>query len=179
MVAARLTWIGCALRKGHLRAKIRCYEKARVVGVDISEDAYTACERDRPEAYDGFYVTDICNLSEDMAQELKDWQLDCLTCVAALGFGDIPTKAFSTAFNLIKSKGWVAFNIKDTFLVESDATGFSSLIKHLLINDALEIHHLERYRHRISINGEPLFYYAIVGKKIFDISDETVVKFEG
>jgi hypothetical protein len=48
-----------------------------------------------------------------------------------------------------------------------------------LINDALEIHHLERYRHRISINGEPLFYYAIVGKKIFDISDETIVKFEG
>jgi SAM-dependent methyltransferase len=154
-------------------------DAARVVGVDISEDAYIACERDRPDAYDGYYVADLCNLSEDTAQELKDWQLDCMTCVAALGFGDIPTRAFSTAFNLIKSEGWVAFNIKDTFLLESDTTGFSSLIKHLLISDALEIHHLERYRHRISINGEPLFYYAVVGKKIFDISDETVAQFDG
>jgi len=72
----------------------------------------------------------------------------------------------------------VAFNIKDTFLQESDVSGFSRLTKHLLTTDTLEVHHLERYRHRISIEGLPLFYYALVGKKEADISPETMRLFE-
>jgi hypothetical protein len=43
-----------------------------------------------------------------------------LVTVAALGFGDIPAKAFIEAFNIIKSEAWVAFNIKDTFFDISD-----------------------------------------------------------
>ena len=152
---------------------------ARVVGVDISKEAYLACERDRPSAYDAYYVTDFCNLDPATEKELRDWQIDCLTCVAALGFGDIPTKAFATAFNLVLPGGWIAFNIKDTFLRESDDSGFSSLTKYLLTSDTLEIHHLERYRHRISIDGKPLYYYALVGKKEADISPETILKFSG
>lgn len=145
-------------------------QAARVVGVDISEDAYLACERDRPGTYDAYYVVDLANLDASMQQELSDWQIDCLTCVAALGFGDIPTKAFATAFNIVKPGGWVAFNIKETFLQESDTSGFSNLTKFLLMSDTLEVHHLERYRHRISIDGHPLFYYALVGKKEANIS---------
>lgn len=151
---------------------------ARVIGVDISPEAYSACERDRPGAYDAYYVADLCNLDAATHQELRDWQIDCLTCVAALGFGDIPTKAFATAFNLVKPGGWVAFNIKETFLQESDVSGFSRLTKHLLTTDTLEVHHLERYRHRISIEGQPLFYYALVGRKESDISQETMLELE-
>lgn len=143
---------------------------ARVIGIDISEAAYTACERDRPGVYDSYYVTDLCELDARMEEELRSWHIDCLTCVAALGYGDIPTKAFATAFNLIQPGGWVAFNIKETFMQESDNSGFSRLVKSLLLTDTLEVHHLERYRHRISIDGRPLFYYALVGKKEMDIS---------
>lgn len=144
---------------------------ARVIGVDISEEAYIACERDRPGLYDAYYVCDFCNLDAATRQELASWQIDCLSCVAALGFGDIPARAFATAFNLVAPSGWVAFNIKESFLLESDTSGFSRLVKSLLVSDALEVHHLERYRHRISIDGRQLFYYALVGKKEFDIPD--------
>jgi hypothetical protein len=51
--------------------------------------------------------------------------------VAALGFGDIPTKAFHQALHFVKPGGWVVFNIKETFLNASDTTGFSRLIRHL------------------------------------------------
>ncbi|MBE0620836.1 MAG: class I SAM-dependent methyltransferase [Burkholderiales bacterium] len=152
---------------------------ARVIGIDISQEAFEACERDRPGAYDAYYVADLCNMDAAALKDLRDWRLDCLTCVAALGFGDIPTKAFATAFNLVKPGGWVAFNIKDTFLQESDVSGFSRLTKHLLTTDTLEVHHLERYRHRISIEGQPLFYYALVGKKEADISPQDMLEFEG
>lgn len=143
---------------------------ARVVGVDISGEAKQACLRDRPGIYDAYYLADLCAVDEELAQELGAWQLDCLSCVAALGFS-IPTRAFANAFNLIATGGWVAFNIKETFLLESDTSGFSQLIKSLMFSDALEVHHLERYRHRISIDGRPLFYYAIVGRKEFNIPD--------
>ena len=144
---------------------------ARVIGIDICEEAYIACERDRPGIYDAYLVRDFCVLDTTTKLELSAWQIDCLSCVAALGFGDIPAMAFANAFNLVAPSGWVAFNIKETFLLESDTSGFSRLVKSLLVSDALEVHHLERYRHRISIDGRPLFYYALVGKKEYDIPD--------
>jgi hypothetical protein len=149
-------------------------DAARVVGVDISESARKACERDRPDAYDAYYVTDMSRLSSEMQVEMKSWKLDCLTCIAALGFGDIPVTAFANAFNLIRSEGWVVFNIKETFLQESDHSGFSMLVKHLLVSDTLQVHHLERYKHRISIDGRALFYYVLIGKKESDISPEVL-----
>lgn len=144
-------------------------EVSRMIGVDISREAFLACERDRPGIYDAYYVADFCRLEAGIERELRDWQLNCLTCVAALGFGDIPTKAFATAFNVVVPGSWIAFNIKETFMQESDCSGFSQLVKFLLMSDVLEIHHMERYRHRVSIDGAPLFYYMLVGKKESDI----------
>ena len=144
---------------------------ARIVGVDILDEAREACERDRPGIYDAYYVCDLSKSNGAVRAELEQWQIDCLSCVAALGFGDIPPRAFANAYNLVAEGGWVAFNIKESFLLESDTSGFSVLVKALLMNDALEVHHLERYRHRISIDGRPLFYYALVGRKEADIPD--------
>ncbi|MBX3603130.1 MAG: class I SAM-dependent methyltransferase [Rubrivivax sp.] len=144
-------------------------DAARVIGVDIVEEARAACERDRPHAYDAYYVTDMSRLDAATAAEMKRWQIDCLTCIAALGFGDIPVPAFAQAFNLVQDGGWTVFNLKETFLHESDRSGFSRLVKGLLVSDILEVHHLERYRHRLSIDGRPLFYYVLVGRKRGDI----------
>jgi predicted TPR repeat methyltransferase len=149
-------------------------DAARVVGVDISESARKACERDRPDAYDAYYVADMSRLGAQMQAEMKSWKLDCLTCIAALGFGDIPVMAFANAFNLVRPEGWVVFNIKETFLQESDRSGFSMLVKHLLVSDTLQVHHLERYKHRISIDGRALFYYVLVGRKESDIASDVL-----
>lgn len=148
------------------------FHVSRTVGIDISPQAFAAFERDRPGAYDAYYVADLCNLDAATAEKLCDWRFDGLTCIAALGFGDIPMRALVTAFNLILAGGWICFSVKETFLHESDQSSFSRLVKHLLITDVLEVHHLERYRHRVSIDGEPLFYYMLVGKKQSDISAE-------
>lgn len=147
---------------------------ARIVGVDILEAAYTACERDRPSVYDAYYVTDMTSLSSDVREELADWRFTCMTCVAALGFGDIPPAAFVEGFNMVQPGGWIAFNIKETFLREQDQTGFAVLIKNLLFSEVLEVHHLERYCHRLSMDGAPLFYYALVGRKKTEIPASTL-----
>ncbi|AKJ63959.1 class I SAM-dependent DNA methyltransferase [Kiritimatiella glycovorans] len=142
---------------------------SRIIGADIIPEAKDATERDRPGVYDEYYVTDFTALPQEEKEDLKSWSLDCLTCVAALGFGDIPKDAFIQAFNLLGAEGWVAFNIKETFLDNSDTSGFSKAIRELIFSEYLDLYHLERYRHRLSIEGEPLYYFAVAGRKNADI----------
>jgi predicted TPR repeat methyltransferase len=138
---------------------------SRIVGVDIIDEARAAAFRDRPGIYDHYYVTDLCKLSDNLRAELRTWSFNCLVSVAALGFGDIPPKAIATAFDIIEHDGWIAFNIKDTFLDSNDTSGFSLFVRELIRSRYLDLHHMERYQHRLSINGQPLNYYAIAGRK--------------
>ncbi len=151
---------------------------SRIVGVDIIPEAYEATIRDRPGIYDDYYIQDFTKLDSDTRQDIASWQYDCMVSVAALGFGDIPSRAFIEAFNIINNEGWVAFNIKETFLDHSDNTGFSRLIRELIFSEYLDIYHIERYRHRLSIDGEPLFYFAIAGRKNADVSDDFLISNE-
>lgn len=151
---------------------------ARLLGVDIVPEAFDACERDRPGLYDAYYVADLTALDEVIHAELRDWKLDCMVCVSALGFGDMPPAAFATGFNLVRDGGWIAFNIKETFLQRTDDSGFSRLVQHLMMNDLLQVHHLERYRHRYSIDGAPLYYHALVGRKVADVPTEVLATLE-
>lgn len=145
---------------------------ARLVGVDIISEAYEAVVRDRPGLYDAYYVKDFTNLDNDTKEDISLWSCDCMVTVAALGFGDIPTGAFIEAFNIIKSRGWIAFNVKETFFDKSDTSGFSSMIRELIMSEYLDVYHIERYRHRLSIEGEPLYYFAIAGRKNADVPNQ-------
>jgi len=145
---------------------------SRLVGVDIIPEAYDATIRDRPGVYDAYYVEDFTKLNDEKREEICSWQCDCMVTVAALGFGDIPAKAFLEAFNIVKSKAWVAFNIKDTFFDVGDESGFSKMIRELIFSKYLEIYSIERYKHRLSIEGKPLYYFAITGWKTSDVPDE-------
>ncbi len=157
---------------GMMGESLKKHGVARLVGVDIIPEARAAAERDRPGMYDAYYVEDLCNLSPDTRAELQSWSFDCLVTVAALGFGDIPPHAFIEAFNLVRPGGWVALNIKDVFLHKSDTSGFSMLMRELLFSEFLDLHHLDRYAHRLSVEGKPLYYFAVAGRKRSDLTPE-------
>lgn len=157
---------------GIVGEELKALGVSRLIGVDIIPEAREALLRDRPGTYDAYLIQDFTELDEDKRDEIESWQCDCMVCVAALGFGDIPPEAFLEAFNLINEQGWVAFNIKDSFLDRTDDTGFSKTIRELIFSDYFDIYHMERYRHRLSIEGEPLFYYAIAGRKNSDVPED-------
>ncbi len=150
---------------GMMGEELKKHGVSRLIGVDIIQEACDAMVRDRPGIYDAYYVADFAHLSGDVREDIKSWQCDCMVTVATLGFGDIPTKVFLEAFNIIKAQGWVAFNIKETFLHPTDESGFSRMIRTLLFSDFFDVYRIERYRHRLSIEGEPLYYFAIAGRK--------------
>ena len=121
-------------------------------------------------------MADFTKLSGEEKNDLKDWNFDCLTSVAALGFGDIPPAAFFEALQLVATKGWVAFNIKETFLDHSDDTGFSRFVRELIFSEYLRIYQLERYTHRYSMEGVPLKYYALIGRVEAEIPHDFLKK---
>lgn len=150
---------------GMVGEELQRHGVARVVGVDISAEASAASQRDRPGIYDEYFVADLTRPNEALRETLNGWNFNAMVCVAALGFGDIPVRAFWEAFNLVEDGGWIAFNIKETFLDERDISGFSLFVKTLIVTEHLDLFHLERYRHRLSIDGQPLYYFAAAGRK--------------
>jgi hypothetical protein len=151
---------------GMVGEQLRTLGIGSLVGVDILQEAENAARRDRPGIYDDYLSVDLCDLQERDARRILAFRPNCLVCVAALGFGYIPTKAFTTAFNLVSSPAWIVFNIKESFLSGIDDTGFSRLIRTLCDEDYMQIQAYRRYPHRISIAGQRLYYVAIVARKL-------------
>ncbi len=137
----------------------------KVVGVDIIKEAKQATLRDRPGVYADYCISDLTSLSKTDETKLREHEFNCLTTVAALGFGDIPPLAFLQAMDLISTPGWLAFNIKEDFLHDRDHSGFSKLIRQLIQQDYVQPLCYRRYRHRLSMAGEPLYYIAMIAKK--------------
>ena len=99
-----------------------------IVGIDLLHEARDAAFRDRPGLYDDYHVLDLSELRRRDRLRLDEHDFNLMTCVAALGFGDIPPIAFAEAFNLVSAPGWIAFNIRDRFLEDSDPCGFGAFI---------------------------------------------------
>ena len=136
-----------------------------IVGLDLLEEARRAALRDRPGLYEEYHAIDLTDMDAAERAELRDVDFDCLTCVAALGFGDIPPVAFAEALNFVSDGGWVAFNVRDRFFDEQDPTGFGGFLQQLFAADVLEERARVRYTHRVSVDGEPLHYLAVIACK--------------
>jgi len=149
-----------------------------IVGVDIVDTAKMATKRDRPDVYRDYLIADMTDLRAEQRRRLQEYRFNCLTCVAALGFGDIPPLAFAEAYRLIDKGGMIAFNIKNTFLRSEDSSGFSRLIDRMVKDGILSVAHQTTYQHRLATNGDPLHYVAIAGQKEADIPAEIVEEVE-
>ncbi|MGI8411399.1 MAG: class I SAM-dependent DNA methyltransferase [Solirubrobacteraceae bacterium] len=140
-----------------------------IVGVDLIEQAAAATERDRPGLYDDYLVADLTQLDAIQRERLTRWRFTGMTTVAALGFDDIPPEAFGVAYKLIEPGGWIAFTIKESFLTATDPSGFERLIRRMLKEGALDLRTQRRYCHRLSSQGHPLYYIAMVAIKSGDL----------
>lgn len=142
-----------------------------IMGVDLIPEAKEATYRDRPGVYQDYFVADLTDFPKEHEETIRAANLNCMTTVAALGFGDIPPLAFLKAMELIDTPGWMAFNINENFIKDDETSGFNRLIRFLSREEYILIHAYRRYRHRLSVTGEPLYYVVMVAKKIKPIPD--------
>lgn len=140
-----------------------------IVGLDLLPEARDAALRDRPGLYEDYFALDITDVDPADRRELEAPDFNAMTCVAALGFGDIPPLAFGEAFNLLDSPGWLAFNLRDRFMEDEDPSSFGSFITRMFEEGVLDEQARVTYTHRVSVAGEPLEYNAIVALKRTDV----------
>jgi len=143
----------------------------RIIGLDLIEDAKIATERDRPWVYDEYLVDDHTQPSSQTHEVASSVGVNALVTVAALGYGDIPVKAFYNAYNMIDENGWIAMNIKEDFLNSSSRKGFAGLVNRMYEEEILQCEMYKRYCHRLNINGERLYYIALIGRKLGPIPE--------
>ncbi|MBX3396164.1 MAG: class I SAM-dependent methyltransferase [Phycisphaerae bacterium] len=155
----------CGAGNGMVGEQLKKMGVESVVGIDILPEAREAARRDRPSVYLDYFVMDLTAIAAGERQTLSNFRLNCLTCVAALGFEDIPVAAFAQAASLIEVGGWLAFNIKDEFVRDPAKSEFARLIRVAFENGVLEQKSSFRYVHRLATDGKPLEYVTIVARK--------------
>jgi predicted TPR repeat methyltransferase len=160
---------------GLVGRELRRAGAAEIVGIDILEEAKAAAERDLPGVYDDYVVADMTRPGPAAARRLRALRPNALTCVAALGFGDIPPRAWHTAASFVAPGGLLAFNIKEEFLDARYTHGFSELMRRMLNDGVARLEASRRYRHRNSAAGEPIFYTAMVVTKLKEIPASMLV----
>lgn len=138
----------------------------KIIAVDILPEAKEANWRDRPWVYYDYLVSDFTNITKEHKSEIEEFKPNALLTVAALGFGDIPTKAFTTAFNLIEKDGWIAFNLHEQYVGFHNKDGFAGLINKMIEDNYVRIEIYKRYLHRYTVTGEPIYYIALVAQKL-------------
>jgi len=140
-----------------------------VVGVDLLEEARDAALRDRPGVYDDYLALDLTAMTTRERAALEAHGFNALSCVAALGFGDVPPVAFAEALNMVSDGGWIAFNVRDRFFEEQDPSGFGGFLRRLFREGVLDERARLRYTHRVSVDGESLDYLAVIARKRADV----------
>jgi hypothetical protein len=166
---ATLTALDFGAGNGMVGELLRRFGIDELVGIDLLPEARAAAHRDRPGLYGDYHVLDLTELRRRDRRRLDEHDFDLMTCVAALGFGDVPPAAFAEAFNLVSSPGWIAFNIRERFLEDSDPCGFGAFIGRMFKEGVIEERTRVSYTHRVSVAGKPLPYYAIVATKCRDV----------
>jgi predicted TPR repeat methyltransferase len=154
---------------GMVGEELKKFGAGKLVGIDIIEEAAEAAERDRPDVYEEYFVCDLTDLPPDSKQRLREYDFNCMVTVAALGFGDIPPEAFTTAYNLVGDGGLIGFNIKEDFIDDRHESGFSRMIRRALDDGTMKLEAQARYQHRLSVAGEPLYYVAMIARKQRDL----------
>lgn len=167
--ASELQVLDFAAGNGMVGEELARVDAGAIVGVDLLDAAKQAAERDRPEVYDAYHAVDLTDLSSGDRERLESHEFNGLTCVAALGFGDVPTEAFATAFNLVDDGGWIAFNIRDRLLEDAGESGFARMLSGALTDGTIQEHSRVSYPHRVNVSGERLDYFAVVGRKQADL----------
>jgi predicted TPR repeat methyltransferase len=160
---------------GIVGEELKKHDAEHIVGVDILPEARKAAKRERSHVYDDYLVGDLTEPSDEMLEGLAKAGANCLACVAALGFGDIPPLAYYNALKFVEIGGHIAFNIKDEFLHARYTHGFAELIRRAQTDGVLRFEAMRRYQHRLSTAGEPIFYTAIVATKLKDIPASMLV----
>jgi SAM-dependent methyltransferase len=166
--AADLRTIDLGAGNGWMGEELASLGIGEVVGVDATAAAAAAAERDHPDVYKSYLVLDMRRLSEAQRDELMNFDFNCMVCVDALAADEPAPNAFTEGFNLLAPDGWVAFHLSAETAEGGRDSRFARLIHRMIQSGAMNVATQQRYRHRFSSHGQPIFHVGVVARKVRD-----------
>ena len=136
---------------------------ARVIGVDSLSEGRVACLRDRPGIYTDYLIGDLGSRSGTLSARLRGYAPDGLISAGAFGGTHAPPAALINALSALPVGAPVAITIHEQWMDNSDPAGFGATIERLTERGDLTLIERQRFQHRITTTGEPIFYDLIVG----------------
>jgi hypothetical protein len=118
--------------------------------------------------YRDYLVLDMRRLSEAQRDDLMAYDFNCLTSVDPLAADEPAPNAFTEAFNLLAPDGWAAFHLNAETAEGGRDSRFARLVHRMIQSGAMNVVHQQRYRHRFSTYGTPLFHVAVIARKVRD-----------
>ena len=164
----RLRAVVLGAGNGWVAEELRQVCVGQVVGVEPSAAAVAAADRDHPGVHEELLVLDMRRLSETQRDQLMDFDFNCLVTVDPLAVDEPAPNAFTEAFNLLAPDGWVAVHLAEELAAPDSDSRFARLVYQMMGSGALRVDTRERYRHRFSTNGAPLYHLAVIGRKVRD-----------
>jgi SAM-dependent methyltransferase len=166
--ASDLRVIDLGAGNGWMGEELSTLGVAQLVGIDASAAAAAAVERDHPDVYHEYLVLDMRRLSEGQRDELMNFDFNCLVCVDALAADEPAPNAFTEAFNLLAPDGWVGFHLNAETAEGGRDSRFARIIHRMIQSGAMNVATQQRYRHRFTTHGSPLFHVGVVARKVRD-----------
>ncbi len=166
--AADLRVIDLGAGNGWMGEELASLGIPMVIGIDSVNAAVLAAERDHPDVYQSYLLLDMRRLSEAQRDDLMNYDFNCLVCVDALAADEPAPNAFTEAFNLLAPDGWVAFHLNAETAEGGRDSRFARTVHRMIQSGAMNVATQQRYRHRFTTYGAPLFHVGVIARKVRD-----------
>ena len=136
-----------------------------LAATDSARRARTAAARDRPGLYASYLLADANGRPAELGTVIRELGINCIVCAGALGFDHIDAQSFAELWDLLPPGAMFALTV-DEDLAHPGASDVGNELALLRAgHGGTEVVVWERFRHRLSVSGEPIHYLAIGARK--------------
>lgn len=149
---------------GVMGEELRARGVETLVGSDSIPAARDAALRDRPGVYAEYLVGHADELP-DVRRVIREHGLNGLVAAGALGRGHVSPDSFHRLWSAFGDGAWFAVSVHED-QVKPGASDFGDYLAEFeRREDCGEIVLRERFRHRLTMAGDPIHYIALVTRK--------------
>jgi hypothetical protein len=135
-----------------------------LAGTDSATNARDAATRDRPGLYSAYVVSDTNGVPE-LGTLVRELGINCIVCAGALGFEHIEAHSFAELWELLPQGAMFALTVHEDLADPGTSDIGDELAVLRAEGSGTEIVVWERFRHRMTMAGEPIHYLAIGARK--------------
>ena len=136
-----------------------------LAGTDSARRAREAANRDHPGLYASYVLADANGQPAELGSLVRELGINCIVCAGALGFEHIEAQSFTELWDLLPPGAMFSLTVHEQ-LAEPGASDIGDELALLRAgHGGTEIVVSERFRHRVSVTGEPIYYLAIGARK--------------